>query len=260
LNALGQELRAAFLARDAKTIGEKFSNSFAATTYFQRITNEKVFHICVQLILAATGLKVRSELPGATTRLDLLVELENNVYVLIELKCRDNPKKATQAERNAVLALLAKSTLEKSLLDKELSMSNLSRQYDIGINKAIDEYERGDTPLTKEERVRLIGNAIRSLASIEEVEAVLAKLAENRLKKEEIEEALTESSGPELSPSEVDKLLTDGVNEALRDISQRGYHKMIANEAKEIIDLGLAIYEHGSIVKASFGPKSLPNL
>jgi hypothetical protein len=33
---------------------------------------------------------------------------------------------------------------------------------------------------------------------------------------------------------------------------------MIANEAREIIDLGLAVYDHGATVKVAFGPNRQP--
>jgi hypothetical protein len=260
-NAIGLEIKEAFLTRNAKAIGDLLSGQLAHLSYLERATKEKIFHAFIHLILQTAGFKITSELMGAKTRIDLLVELKDRVYVIIELKYLYNPKKRTKAERNEILARLAKQSLDTSLMDEALSRSNLSDLYNKEIYKALKEHESRDNPLSKDERILLIAETILSLATKKETNEVLAKLAEEMITKDEIEAALAKPpSGPTLSPKEINQLLTKVVNKALNDITQRGYHQMIASEAKEIIDLGLVIYDHGATVKAAFGPQGQPSL
>jgi hypothetical protein len=258
LETRGKEIQMAFLARDAKTIETIFGNYLSTISYFERIKDEKTFHAFIHLILKAMGFKVRSELSGATIRIDCLVELPDSVYVIIELKLNQNPKTLSQTARNSVLAALVQRKVSKNVIDEELAMSVVfMERYNIQINNAFN-LNAGNI-LTEHDRTRIIADTIRLLAPIKEVNAILAKVAEKNIPSDEIEAVLSRAStGTDLGAEEVDERLTQSAKNALSDIIDRGYHKMIADEAKDIIDLGLAVYDHGKTVKALFGPKLKP--
>jgi hypothetical protein len=83
----------------------------------------------------------------------------------------------------------------------------------------------------------------------------LAKLAREKLPPDEIEKTLLNApSKSSLSNERIDEILSQAAQTALRDISAKDYHGPFRLEAKEFIDLGLAIYGVGSQVKAIFGP------
>ncbi|MDR0620710.1 MAG: AAA family ATPase [Deltaproteobacteria bacterium] len=250
----GKEILGAILTKNAEALETIFSNYFSSISYHQRPTSEKTFHAYVHFILTVAGFKVRSELPGAKVRLDFLVELEDRVYVIIELKFQQNPtQKLTQAERNAVLARLAKNQ-PSTKVDARLAISSLRDKYDNEIDRAL--YENRNLPLSDDDRNHLIAEIIKSLAPAKELNVELAKLALNTVAPEYIQAALSEASvDTELTSDRLDLLLAKGAEKALEDITARNYRQVIGNEAKRIIDLGMAIYDHGAKVKVVFGQK-----
>jgi hypothetical protein len=50
-------------------------------------------------------------------------------------------------------------------------------------------------------------------------------------------------------------MLSDAAQEALEQIGEKDGHGPFKLQAKEFIDLGLAIYGDGLTVKAAFGPR-----
>jgi hypothetical protein len=151
------------------------------------------------------------------------------------------------------LARLAKN-MPPTRVDARLAISSLRDKYDKEIDRAL--YENKDLPLSDDDRNHLIAEIIKSLAPAKELNEELAKLAVNSIAPEFIQEALSEASvGPELTSDQLDELLAKRAETALEDITNRNYHQVIESEAKEIIYLGMAIYGHGTKVKAIFGPK-----
>jgi transcriptional regulator NrdR family protein len=85
---------------------------------------------------------------------------------------------------------------------------------------------------------------------------ILAQLARKKLSEEKLEKALLKACPAEdISEEQIDAILSHAAQKALKDIDQRHYHGPIEYKAKKIIDLGLAIFGKGNIVKAIFGPK-----
>jgi hypothetical protein len=60
----------------------------------------------------------------------------------------------------------------------------------------------------------------------------------------------------DLTDERIDQILTQAAQEALNDITLIDYHGQFRFKAKGFIDLGLAIYDDGSTVKALFGPET----
>jgi hypothetical protein len=83
----------------------------------------------------------------------------------------------------------------------------------------------------------------------------LAELAKHQLSTE-VREAAINSATPssDLSPEQIDAVLSKAVQEAFRNIDDRDYHGIVKLEAKEMIDLALAVYGFGAEVKAAFRP------
>jgi Glu-tRNA(Gln) amidotransferase subunit E-like FAD-binding protein len=124
------------------------------------------------------------------------------------------------------------------------------------ILKVIETSAKGDP--SKEEMDRLVGRAAMDYLPEGVVDKALAEAAPGLLPPERIEAASLEAASglADLSEEEIDEILSKAADEAVRDIAQGGYHGIIGSEAKEIIDLGLAVYGHGDQVKAVFGPVS----
>jgi hypothetical protein len=105
-----------------------------------------------------------------------------------------------------------------------------------------------------------------------EIEKTLATKVNDYLTIPEIDRALAEAVKPMLSDEEfkkikkaavldvkktdqeIDAILTKATQQALTDITQRGYHRIMDHMASEFIDLGMAIYGDVPHVKAAFGP------
>ena len=102
---------------------------------------------------------------------------------------------------------------------------------------------------------RLLGQAALDILPEDVVDKALAEAAMGLLPPERIEAASLEAASglADLPEAEIDGILSKAASEALRDIAEGGYHGMISSDAREIIDLGLAVYGHGDHVKAVFG-------
>jgi hypothetical protein len=245
----GKEIQNALLVEDALAIETIFSNFFAAIPYHLRPKAESTFNAYINLILSSAGFTVRSQLPGASVRLDCLVELADRVYVIIETKFCQNPsKKINQAERNAVLALLAKNNLSELTLSSELAKSKLREVYNNEIKSVLS--QNSNISLVGYDKLQLIVDTIQSSAPVTAVNEVLAKLAEENFSPDKIEAALADESASRRKPTpeRINELLTEGANKALNSITEKGYRKIVENEANRIIDLGLAIFDHGATI------------
>ncbi|MDR2142439.1 MAG: hypothetical protein LBR11_11765, partial [Deltaproteobacteria bacterium] len=92
-----------------------------------------------------------------------------------------------------------------------------------------------------------------------DIDQALANLAREKLPRDEVEKILLNApSKSSLSVERIDGILAKAAQEALKDIAAKDYHGPFRLEAKEFIDLGLAIYGVGSQVKAIFGPGVAP--
>jgi hypothetical protein len=253
----GERLKQAFLTKDAEAVSSMFSGFFAAISYYQRLEGEKAFHGLIHGILMGMDFKVWSELPGAKGRLDLGVELPEGIFVVIELRYRRNSKNLSQLEENTTLASLALKRLkteevDEILADIAMKTFDINKKYQI-----LSQFD--DKKSTEAEKNKTL--AVAALNSIPEsdLNQTLAKAVRDKLPPKEINKALREATTKlGLNEAQIDEVLSKAVQEALRDIAQKDYHGPLRNEAKSFIDLGLAIFEDGSRVKAAFRPEK-PN-
>jgi hypothetical protein len=252
LKPIGEELLKALSAMDAALVSDIFSKCFSTVSYLQRPRDERAFHGIIQMLLTGMGFKVFTELLGADNRLDLCVELPNGDYVIIELKYVKGHRDLKPEEKIKVLATAAKKQFTKEELNKcfaNLAVEKLPTKETYTIEILNDETERN----------RLLAElAVKSLTNLD-LDQALAELVNNELPKEMLTDILL-SASPMLKQSDeqIEDKLSQAVAKALKAIKEKNYHGIVALKAKNIIDLGLAIYGVGSKVKAAFGNESKP--
>jgi hypothetical protein len=262
LKAKAEALKTAILKRDAEAVGEIFVGLFRVIASRQSLKDEYEFREFIQVTLSTIGFKLLSEIPGAIERpnilLDLSGESRQGVYCVIESRHRDASRELSKKEQNQILSALAKSRFTKEetemgllslYMDKYVKMvsHNLTRQI-IYENLPIEEYnDLPPKPVIKD-------------FSTQEIDNALADAAREKFSPKEIDDFLREASNtPEFSPKwRVDNVLPKAAGEALDQIEKKDYHGPIKKglKAKEIIDLGLAIYGSGTHVMAAFRPKA----
>jgi hypothetical protein len=231
LKTKGDELKGAFLARNESMVRDILSGCLRPVSYHQRDRNEKTFHSYIQLILSSMGFNVLSELSGADNRLDLCLILPDDAYLIIELKYRPIPPKKPP-EVDSVLANLARMEIPIEVLSHELA--------DAAMDDISDD---------------LIFPILEG-ASGTEKERLLAELAIKTFTKGQVNKILSTLARKMLDPDVIEEVLRGSANElaqqALNDITQRGYRDLVKNKAKKIIALGLGIYGDGSLIEALF--------
>jgi hypothetical protein len=157
-------------------------------------------------------------------------------------------------EENAALASLAYIRLSKDEVFE--CLSNLASEKFDGKQKYQILLKDSQEDLTTSEKKQLLAEAALNSIPESDLNQTLAKAARDKLPPKEINKALREATAKlGLNEAQVDAVLSKAVQEALRDIAQKDYHGPLRNEAKSFIDLGLAIFEDGSRVKAAFRPE-----
>ena len=83
------ELKAAFLAMDARAVGDDFTDYFSFFTHDQRLDGGPLFRLAVRSLLLALGFKAAVDTSSPEESLDLCFELAERVFVVIGLRfCR----------------------------------------------------------------------------------------------------------------------------------------------------------------------------
>jgi hypothetical protein len=255
LKSKGLELQKAILVRDAQAVSDIFSGFFSSITYYQRPEQEKIFHALVQMLLSGMGFKVLSELAGWSGRMDLCLELPEQVYLIIELKyC---PIQVTLAEEDKIqaLATAAYMNFPEDIINHALSKAVQKKLKVKEIVQLLSECP--DKNLDKVEKDRFLAQAGKDKILTEaEYDLALAALAKQKFTKDEVTEILYEATIDMgiIEEKNIDDILSKTTLDALKAIAEKNYHDTVKLKAKEIIDLGLAISGYGSQVKAAFGP------
>jgi hypothetical protein len=251
LNANGVRLRRAILSRDAGTVEEVLSGLISKLSYHQRPGDEKIFHAVVQMILVALGFKVRSELPGFKGRLDLLVELPNKVYAIIELKYCPTGKKPTKDEEDNLLANWAISDLAPELKARALAKAVRDKLPYTDVNRIL--LKAAVDIMDNSRQDAALASAALEVLTADEMMKALTAAARANLNGDEMKDILFKAtSRTDLSAEKIDDLLSKAARNALSDIIKRKYRDIVDPGAEEIIDLGLAIHGGDGRVKAIF--------
>jgi hypothetical protein len=265
-NTAAASILQAFLKRDSEAVSAIFKNFFASLTFHQRPEGEKTFHAYIQLILSAMGFNLLPEVPGAIGCQDLTVELPGKVYVIIELKYspaeKKQPKKKSYTEKeNALLASFAYEWLPTEVVDENLALLARTELGNKEIRKILSDSSQNKS--SNAEKNQILAQAALDSLSEADINQALVLTVIKKLPRDEIETKLSEAGveidlPPEnldLSSGQIDKILSRLAEAALRAIVEKDYHGPFRLQAKEFIDVGLAVYGYGNHLKAAFGPK-----
>jgi hypothetical protein len=126
----------------------------------------------------------------------------------------------------------------------------------LDFNVIYEIYENSGQDTSDAKRVKLLAQAARQSLSQAERDQVLATAVMEKLNKKEMTKILRKAEVEffELSKPEINEILVKGTQDALKAIAEKNYDDTMKLQAKEIIDLGLAISGYGNQVKAAFGP------
>jgi hypothetical protein len=254
LQTKGTELQKAFLAGDGKAVSDIITWFFSTINCYQRPDSETSFHSLIQMLLSVMGFEVLSEIPGATSRLDLCLKLSDQVYLIIELKYCPTKGKLTKKEKNRALATMAMLALPKKEQDKCLADLVIAK---VG-NDIIHQIQSPDhgREMTMAEKYQALAEEAFRISTKEDREQALADMARDRLTGDEIEANLEATAKKKYlgDPEKIDRILTDAARKALLAIAEKGYTGVLGHKPQKTIELGLAISGYGSKIKAAFGP------
>jgi hypothetical protein len=251
LHTKGNELYEAIIKRNAESVSAILGGFISSKPYHQRPDDEKTLHAYIHLILEALGFNIISEQPRITGRLDICLELPNQVYVIIELKyCK--PDNLTLEEENDTLSNWADSNLEPEVQKYALAEVNRSKLSYEDVDQILSDSNVFN--LTKLQQDELLSVNARKALNADERKLALAMAVREKLNAYKIRKILLNAaSNSKLQSEQIDEILIKASMQALSDIKERGYHGIIKHKAKEVIDLGLSIYEADGRVMAIFG-------
>jgi hypothetical protein len=269
--AKGPELQMAFLAKDAKKVIFIISEYLSQITYNQYPKGESLFHAVIQSLLMGMGFKIDSEKANASGRLDLLLQIGEEVYLIIELKYVPNNvakkanKLASESEKedlevnkliieaeNEVLADSATALLSDEEQAKAVAAAFAKK---FGRKKYL-ELISGPFPagLTKTEKALLAAGIAGKELTEAELSDALALAVRSTINEDEIEKILEKAAlGDERTLSRIEAALSKASRKALKDIKTRNYQGGLRIDAMEIIDMGVAVYGDGSVISVAFG-------
>jgi predicted transcriptional regulator len=188
--------------------------------------------------------------------MDLCVFLPDEIYLIIEVKYCPSTKKLTKKEENALLAKEAAPYFSKDLINQSLTQAVQNKLTPLEINEYFTQ-----PPLSTAERDSILAKAANTVLTYDEMNKTLATLAREKLPQDKLSEILLKiQTGSVFSEEEIDAILSEGTQEALNQILKQDYSGILRINAKEIIELGLAIFGSGSHVKATFRQKPSEDL
>jgi hypothetical protein len=253
LKTMGPELNEAFLAKDAKLVSSIFQACFSNITYHQRHEEEKNYHAFTQMALSLLGFNALSEVAGAEGRMDILIHLPSDIYLIIELKCCPRPEKLTKNEENKFLAKNAITYLSYEEVNESLATALQNKLEPEDIQELFSKLPK--RPKAKTEIDLILAQEAGKILSANEKNRALAQLAREKFPtNSELNKILLKVS-PRPAPTalEIDAILSSAAQDALEQIAQQDYPGLLNIKNKKIITMGMAVYGYGNPVKVIFG-------
>jgi hypothetical protein len=221
---LSEKLKKALISANSQEIGDLLSTALSQLTYYQHVPNETHYHAALHLFFVGLELDARSEMATSWGRPDLVLALAGDVYVCLELKYVPSPDAKLEKQQSAQkIALLkvqlsaAPLTLEQKGLFHDIfpDLSRLSpRQIDFLSSRLLKPVPMD--PIQFKDFVFELQDKDDSIQS--------------------------PSSGIRAFSSKVDKFLDQAAQEALIQIEDKGYVHKYRDQAKAIVEVGVAIY------------------
>ncbi|MDR2387243.1 MAG: AAA family ATPase [Deltaproteobacteria bacterium] len=247
LKTKGEELQRAFLSKDGNMVTEIFSSFLCSIGYRPEARNEEALIQRVLLLLDNMGFCGLSQIDGPMYSSALGLALPGKVKLIINAKYQTKPIKPDAEKDQRFLVKLARYRLSQKEIDEglaESALANFSRE-------KIDPIFR--LPV-KAERIKGLVKLVKKTFSEAEQNKFLAQLALEKISPERIDDALEKY--PENTYSlamAIEHELTNEAIKALNEIDDMYYDKLLTDQPKEIIALGLAVYSRCKKLKALFG-------
>ncbi|MDR2198618.1 MAG: AAA family ATPase [Deltaproteobacteria bacterium] len=257
LENIADTLKNAMLTRNPDEIDDVFSNFITSLSFYERPRDEKTFHSLIHMILLGMGFDLRSEPPDYRGRLNLHVKLENDVFVIFELKYRPFKVYLSPEEENKLLAALALDRVPSSRLNESVADKAAMKLDTDLVTPILLNYNLGG--ISKDERDKTLAQAALNSLPDPVIQPILADIARERLPHKEIDLVLSEQANSKIPPARIDYVLTKASNKALSDMRQRDYRAPSRLKAKKIIEIGLSAYGDCARVKTLFGPETAPD-
>jgi hypothetical protein len=246
------------LAEDPEKVSYIIKEYLSKITPYQNPKCENSYHMALQMLLLGMGFNVDSERANSSGRLDLMLRIDNYVYLVIELKyvpgddrTEEEKRLAIEAE-NKTLASKAIFLLSNEQCAKFLAEAFIKKFPAVSYKKLIpDAFSMG---LTEDERNRIIADNAPDLLTVAESSEAIAAAARSVFSKSKIRQILGKAAPkPKMTASKIEAKLAEAVQNALADIEERNYYGGLRLKAAKIMALGIAIYGNGSEVASAFG-------
>jgi hypothetical protein len=257
LQAKKENLKQLILSKDAAAVAQFFRDIFTTITYHQKPKGENTFHAFVQLILIIMGFNPNSEQAGHIGRSDLCFELGDQVYCILELKYCHAPKKLTKEDINT-LFMTANVELSKDVKNRLFASALQDKLKSTEFVDLVNKLSQNSS--ASNEMYELLAHEAMGMLSESEITLALAKGALKQLPEEMIEKIL-QKPHPEkvFTPERIDALLSKRAQLALDEITKGEYQGAVRHKAKDIIEMGMAVYGGDLKVKVLFGQGGGPN-
>jgi hypothetical protein len=160
----------------------------------------------------------------------------------------------TKDKQNQILAAAAKNMIQPDIIEESLANAlrnkfNNNNTFinfilfkspihdNTGINDNKILAQEANEYLSESERIVVLANTIRNHLDLEHVKKILQAASPNS----------------SIEDENIERILSAATAQALEDIIKRDYHGIVKPNAKEIIDIGIAVYGNGNKVKTAFG-------
>jgi hypothetical protein len=103
----------AILKKDIKTLTKLIETVYSTLIYNKQMLNEQFFQAILHVYLIGAKFEVFSEQSSATGRLDLLIIINSNIYIIIEIKYIKYNEEDNEEQRNILMDEKCNETLEQ---------------------------------------------------------------------------------------------------------------------------------------------------
>jgi hypothetical protein len=252
---IGEKLQMAFLARQSQVVTDMFNDFLSALAKNQSLdyTYGKTIRHFIYLMLTNMGFKLQSEHWGSDKRLNLCLELEQKTFILMEFKCCPNTVKIPEKLTDKIVADIARKRFPAKVVEECLADAVKSK---LKVDELIDMLYKRDKMPTTAEANKILAQHAEKVLSPAKINRALRLSYQRSCNYDGISTDLEKMVLEHKSIKEqFDQILSQTAGEALHDLKQNDRQGIVPKNAQEVIELGLAIYQNGTKIKAVFSDK-----
>ena len=254
LKIKGEALREALAARDAERVGEVVGAAIAGAAHARRADTNWQLGSLLGLILLAMGFRSPNHWTGLGQGGVLSVRLDDWIRLVVEPRRRDYETwRALDAENELVTDAMA------AALPPERFHRCLSDWLEIRFGSGLDVstvFPPGDQSRWPAGYRSLVEALRRQQLTRQAIGSALAELAEYELSPEALMAARRQAPPvtADIPLERIDQKLAGDLQEALAALEEKVGAIRAEGEDRGVVGLALAVYGHGTRVKAAFGP------